>query len=44
MSDLDVPEMREVLYDFIYRRRPDGLVLPSGDTNHIRGKADAYPA
>ena len=41
--DLYVPEMRDMLYDFIYRRRPDGLVLPSGDTNHTRGKVQAYP-
>lgn len=41
--DVYVPQMREVLYDFIYRRRPDGNVLPSGDTNHIRGQVDAYP-
>ena len=40
---LYVPEMRQVLYDFIYRRRPDGKVLPSGDTNHIRGSKDSYP-
>ena len=27
------PEQRFVLYDFIYRRRPDGQVLPAGDVN-----------
>ena len=27
------PEQRYVLYDLIYRRRPDGQVLPSGDVN-----------
>ena len=27
------PEQRYVLYDHIYRRRPDGQVLPSGDVN-----------
>lgn len=30
------PEQRYVLYDFLYRRRPDGMVLPAGDVNHIR--------
>ena len=34
--------MRDVLYDFIYRRRPDGKVLPSGDTNHVRESLDSY--
>ncbi len=41
-KDLYVPEMRLMLYDFIYRRRPDGKVLPAGDTNHVRGKPDSY--
>ena len=27
------PEQQYVLYDFIYRRRPDGGVLPAGDVN-----------
>lgn len=27
------PAQQYVLYDFIYRRRPDGQVLPSGDVN-----------
>ena len=27
------PEQRYVLYDLIYRRRPDGQVLPAGDVN-----------
>jgi len=26
-------DMRDVLYDYIYRRRPDGSVLPAGDCN-----------
>lgn len=42
-KDLYVPEMREVLYDFIYRRRPDNLVLPAGDANHVRSQPDVYP-
>ena len=42
-KDLYVPEMRDVLYDFIYRRRPDGKVLPAGDTNHDRRYPDVYP-
>ena len=36
------PEMRYMLYDFIYRRRPDGKVLPAGDVNHIRSQMDVY--
>lgn len=27
------PDMRQVLYDIIYRRRPDGSILPAGDCN-----------
>lgn len=42
-KDLYVPEMREVLYDIIYRRRPDGKVLPAGDANHVRSQSDVYP-
>ncbi len=42
-KNLYVPEMRQVLYDFIYRRRPDGKVLPAGDTNHTRAYPDVYP-
>lgn len=42
-KDLYVPEMRDVLYDYIYRRRPDGKVLPVGDTNHDRRWPDVYP-
>lgn len=34
--------MRDVLYDFIYRRRPDGMVIPAGDVNHVRGNIDSY--
>ncbi len=30
------PEQRFVLYDLIYRRRPDGQVLPAGDVNPAR--------
>lgn len=33
---------QNVLYDLIYRRRPDGQVLPAGDCNHTRGKANTY--
>lgn len=31
-----------VLYDFLYRRRPDGQVLPAGDTNPGRRTAASY--
>jgi heparin/heparan-sulfate lyase len=30
-------DQRYVLYDILYRRRPDGQVLPAGDTNHSHG-------
>ena len=42
-KDLYVPQMKDVLYDFIYRRRPDGKVLPGGDCNHVRNQQDVYP-
>ena len=31
-----------VLYDFLYRRRPDGQVLPAGDVNPERGASPSY--
>ena len=31
-----------VLYDFLYRRRPDGQVMPAGDTNPIRKNMPSY--
>ncbi|MBQ7269219.1 MAG: heparinase II/III family protein [Bacteroidales bacterium] len=37
------PDMRYVLYDYIYRRRPDGKMLPAGDVNHNRAYIDTYP-
>ena len=33
-----------VLYDFLYRRRPDGLVLPAGDVNPGIGGSYGLPA
>lgn len=30
------PAQQYVMYDFLYRRRPDGMVLPAGDVNHVR--------
>ena len=41
--NLYTPDMRYVMYDYIYRRRPDGKVLPAGDTNHNRSYKDTYP-
>ena len=35
-------DMRLMMYDFIYRRRPDGQVLPAGDVNHSRNSVQAY--
>lgn len=31
-----------VPYDFLYRRRPDGQVIPAGDTNPIRRSMPSY--
>ena len=36
------PSQQFVLYDFIYRRRPDGQVLPAGDTNPSRKNIASY--
>ncbi len=37
------PGMQYVLYDFIYRRRPDGHVIPAGDVNPgNRKKPNSY--
>ncbi len=36
------PSQQFVLYDFIYRRRPDGQVLPAGDTNPGRKTIASY--
>ena len=35
-------DQQNVMYDFIYRRRPDGQVLPAGDTNHGRERKASY--
>ncbi len=32
------PSQQFVIYNSIYKRRPDGQLLPSGDTNHTRRK------
>lgn len=36
------PSQQFVLYDFIYRRRPDGQVLPAGDENPGRRSPASY--
>lgn len=36
------PAQQFVLYDFLYRRRPDGQVMPAGDTNPIRRNMPSY--
>lgn len=36
------PSQQFVLYDFIYRRRPDGQVLPAGDENPGRKSPASY--
>jgi len=35
------PSQQFVLYNFIYKRRPDGQVLPGGDVNYSRKKSKA---
>lgn len=41
-KNLFAAEQQYVMYDFLYRRRSDGLVLPSGDENHIRNGWKSY--
>jgi len=36
------PSQQFVLYDMIYKRRPDGQVMPGGDVNHGRKKPSSY--
>ncbi|MEQ9289610.1 MAG: DUF4962 domain-containing protein [Cyclobacteriaceae bacterium] len=36
------PSQQFVLYDLLYRRRPDGQMLASGDMSYSRGKARYY--
>jgi heparin/heparan-sulfate lyase len=36
------PSQQFVLYDIIYRRRPDGQILPSGDVNYSRDSEKYY--
>ena len=36
------PDLQYVGYDFLYRRRPDGLFLPAGDVNHVRGTVESF--
>lgn len=36
------PSQQFVLYDFLYRRRPDGQVLMAGDANPIRKNMPSY--
>lgn len=38
------PAQQFVLYDFLYRRRPDGFVLPAGDVNPGIGGSYGLPA
>lgn len=41
--NLYTQDMKYVMYDYIYRRRPDGKMLPAGDVNHNRAYKDTYP-
>ncbi|MDL2211152.1 DUF4962 domain-containing protein [Bacteroides sp. OttesenSCG-928-M17] len=36
------PSQQFVLYDFLYRRRPDGQVIPAGDINPNRKNSPSY--
>lgn len=36
------PAQQFVPYDFLYRRRPDGQVMPAGDTNPIKRSIPSY--
>lgn len=36
------PSQEFVLYDMIYKRRPDGQVMPGGDVNYTRKRAQNY--
>ena len=36
------PSQQFVLYDMIYKRRPDGQVMPGGDVNYKRKKPSLY--
>ena len=38
------PAQQFVMYDFLYRRRPDGMVLPAGDVNPGVGGSYGLPA
>ena len=38
------PSQQFVMYDFLYRRRPDGMVLPAGDVNPGIGGSYGLPA
>lgn len=36
------PSQEFVLYDMIYKRRPDGQVMPGGDVNYTRRRPQSY--
>lgn len=36
------PAQQFLAYDFLYRRRPDGQVMPAGDTNPIKRSIPSY--
>lgn len=42
VNNIFIPEQQYVMYDFLYRRRPDGQVLPAGDENHLRNGWKSY--
>ncbi len=36
------PAQQYILYDVIYKRRPDGQMMPSGDVNYTRNRPKTY--
>lgn len=36
------PDQQYILYDMIYKRRPDGQIMPSGDVNYTRRRQATY--
>lgn len=37
------PSQQYIMYDVIYKRRPDGQVMPGGDVNYTRKREAVYP-
>ncbi len=37
-----IPDQQFILYDMIYKRRPDGQIMPGGDVNYTRSREQTY--